>query len=141
MGEWDALGKSLLRAAAGVAFVESGPTVRIGFGDGAGSARIDGTIGSDIAVEIESRVPKQVRGAVLDLILHPYPKKLLLLLPIHTGNPRTAARPAEVILGRLAPHSRSRVVVLPGDPEQAVRHIRSAIVDLRATEPPRSTVP
>ena len=28
---------------------------------------------------------KQVRGAILDLLMHPYPKKLLVLIPKWTG--------------------------------------------------------
>ena len=36
------------------------------FGPGAGTARVDGTVAGRVAVEIESRVPKQLRGALLD---------------------------------------------------------------------------
>jgi hypothetical protein len=46
-------------------------------GPSAGSARIDGTVAGMVAVEIKSRVPKQVRGALLDLIMHSFTKKLL----------------------------------------------------------------
>ena len=55
-------------------------------------ASVDATVGGDIAVEVESRVSKQVRGAVLDLMCHPYPKKLLILLPVHMSNPETTAQ-------------------------------------------------
>jgi hypothetical protein len=50
---------------------------------GTGVSRIDATINGKIAVEIESRVNKQVRGAVLDLLLHKAKKKLLILIPAH----------------------------------------------------------
>ncbi len=63
-----------MQAAAGDAFTESGLQAAVSFG-GNGQAHVDGIVGSEIVVEIESRVAKQVRGAVLDLILHIYPKK------------------------------------------------------------------
>ena len=37
-------------------------------------------------MEIESRTGKQIRGAVLDLMMHPYPKKLLMLIPEHMNS-------------------------------------------------------
>jgi hypothetical protein len=67
----DEYGKRVLCTAAPQALIY-GPTVAVDYGAGQG-ARIDGTVG-DIAVGIESRVAKQVRGAVLDLICHPFPK-------------------------------------------------------------------
>jgi len=75
-------------------------------------ARIDGTVG-DIAMEIESRVSKQVRGAVLDLVCHPYPKKLLILLPVHM-NPVTTETQCRNILRRFVDPKNFEVVVLHG---------------------------
>src|SRR5262249_55649382 len=68
----DAYGKAVLKAAAGSACRDWGSTTYVDYNGS--RAMIDGTVGSNIAVEIESRTGKQVRGAVLDLILHPYPK-------------------------------------------------------------------
>ena len=48
------------------AAAQYGPTLEIDYGAGQ-AARIDGTVGDSIAVELESRVSKQVRGAVMDL--------------------------------------------------------------------------
>src|SRR5205085_6355769 len=107
----DEYGKRVLRAAANRAALY-GPTVEINYGAGL-PARIDATVG-DIAVEIESRVSKQVRGAVLDLICHPYPKKLLMLLPVHMSNPGVTAEQCRNILRRFCPQDSYRVLVLKG---------------------------
>jgi hypothetical protein len=107
----DEYGKRVLRAATNRAALY-GPTVEINYGAGQ-PARIDATVG-DIAVEIESRVSKQVRGAVLDLICHPHPKKLLVLLPVHMGNPGVTAEQCRNILKRFCPGDSYRVLVLKG---------------------------
>src|SRR6266550_3605771 len=75
-------------------------------------AHIDGTVGSSIAVEIESRTGKQVRGAVLDLILHAYPKKLLILIPKYIG--KHQVQECEFILKRFVDPQNFRVVLLNG---------------------------
>jgi hypothetical protein len=89
-----------------------GPSVEIDYGAGP-PARVDATVG-DIAIEIESRVSKQVRGAVLDLICHPYPKKLLVLQPNHITNRGIAAEQCRNILERFCRDGFFRVVVLKG---------------------------
>jgi hypothetical protein len=48
-----------------------------------GVAVIDGTVEGTVAVEFESRESKTVRGAILDLLLHPFPQELPVLLPAH----------------------------------------------------------
>lgn len=80
MPNHDEYGKRVMRQAVGSDFVDCGAAVYIDYGVG-GPARIDGAIGDEVAVEIESRVSKQVRGAVLDLVCHRCPKKLLVLCP------------------------------------------------------------
>ena len=68
---------------------------------GAGSAmRIDGTNAGAMAEEIESRTSRQVRRAVLDLLMHPYAKILLVLLPAHMSNSETAAEQCRFALKR-----------------------------------------
>jgi hypothetical protein len=130
MGKLDALGKMLMRHAAGDLFVDDGASVCFDFGPEAGSARIDGTVAGVVAVEIESRVPKQVRGALMDLLIHPYPKKLLLLLPFHIGNPKTAVNQAQIILGRFLKPSAYRVVCTTEDSDASIAAIRSALREL-----------
>ena len=130
MGDYDQLGKKLIRMAVGALFADSGDSVKINFGPGGGSAQIDGTVAGEVAVEIESRVPKQIRGAILDLILHPYRKKLLLLIPMHTGNPETIVQQANAILGRFLDANTFRVLMITDSPEQTIQNIRIALVEL-----------
>jgi len=109
LGEY---GKRVLHEATEGRAVLHGPSVEIDYGAGP-PARVDATVG-DIAIEIESRVSKQVRGAVLDLICHPYPKKLLVLLPDHMTNRGIAAEQCRNILERFCPDGFFRVLVLKG---------------------------
>lgn len=74
-------GTKVLRSAFPIEFSKS--FVKIDLGPGIQKVIIDGTIGNDVAVEIESRTPKQVRGALLDLMLHDYPRKLLIIMAVH----------------------------------------------------------
>lgn len=113
MGSHDAYGKEILRAAVGAAFVDWGSAVEVSYGAGR-PARIDGTVAGAIAVEVESRTSKQVRGAVLDLLSHPYQKKLLVLVPMHMSDCRTRADQCRNALGRYVGPDDFRVVVLAG---------------------------
>jgi hypothetical protein len=121
VGSHDAYGKAVLREAAGDAYRDCGIDVCVDYGSRA-PARIDGTIGP-IAVEVESRVSKQVRGAVLDLICHPLPRKLLVLLPVHMMDPEDTAAQCRNILGRFLNQPEFRVVVLRGT------GVRNAVAD------------
>lgn len=105
----DEYGKRVLDEATQGAVEHHGTAVEIDYGAGR-PARIDGALGGLIAIEIESRVPKQVRGAVLDLIFHPYPKKLLALLPVHMNNPQVTAAQCRHILKRFCQTADFRVV-------------------------------
>jgi hypothetical protein len=113
MGAHDQYGKQVLRLAAGSYYLEDGPSCCVDYGTSL-PARIDGTVGNDIAVEVESRVSKQVRGAVLDLICHPYPKKLLVLLPAHMSNPTTTKTQCETIFARFLQPKDFCVIILSG---------------------------
>lgn len=113
MGTHDVYGKLVLRTAAGDAYVDSDSAVEVRYGT-RGGATIDGVVGDNIAVEIESRVSKQVRGAVLDLICHPYKKKLLVLLPVHMSNPTLCAEQCQHILSKFVEPANFRVVILKG---------------------------
>lgn len=113
MGSHDAYGKKVLRAAAGAAFIDWGSSVEVPYG-ARRPARIDGTVSGAIAVEVESRTSKQVRGAVLDLLFHPYPKKLLVLVPMYMSDCGTCADQCRYALGRYVDRDHFRVVVLKG---------------------------
>ncbi len=102
-----------MSAAAGANYCGFGPECRVELGAGPGGS-IDCVIRPNIAVEIEARVAKQVRGAVLDLMCHPYPKKLLVLLPAHAMNPQLTAIQCRHILKRFLAEADFRVVLLSG---------------------------
>lgn len=114
MGVHDVYGKQLMRQVAGEAYTSIGPSIYLYFGEHGGSAGIDGTVGKDIAVEIESRTAKQVRGAVVDLIFHPFPKKLLVLLPLYMYNTTTTVAQCEYILGKFLKTEAFNVALLEG---------------------------
>lgn len=58
MGSHDDYGKQVMRRVAGRAFRDSGPSVEIDYRSGR-PAHIDGTVGDEVAVEVESRVPSR----------------------------------------------------------------------------------
>jgi hypothetical protein len=109
----DEYGKRVLYEATKGQVALSGASVEIQYGAGL-PARIDATVSGEIATEIESRVSKQVRGALLDLICHPYPKKLLALLPVHMNNPQITAEQCRNILSWFCPAGSFQVLVLKG---------------------------
>src|SRR5262245_45390880 len=113
MGVHDDYGKRVMRTAVGDGYNDWGESVRVEFGCGQ-CGRIDGTVADTVAVEIESRVSKQIRGAVLDLICHSYPKKLLVLLPVHMSDAEVAASQCRNILARFLNAADFRVIVLKG---------------------------
>ena len=134
MGDHDSYGKTVLRKAAGDLFRDWGSEVQVSYGT-KGGATIDGVVGNSIAVEIESRVPKQVRGAVLDLICHAYSKKLLVLIPVHMSNPELCAEQCRNILVRFVKFEDYRVVVLAGTGsvdalESDAQVVRGALAEL-----------
>ena len=129
----DEYGKSVLREAAGKALADYGPAVEVDYGTRI-PARIDGVV-ADVAIEVESRTSKQVRGAILDLLFHRSQKKLLVLLPVHMSNPQLCARQCEFALRRFIAPNNFRVVVLRGHGharqlEADATLIRSALSDL-----------
>ena len=127
----DNYGKSVLVSATRGACRSSGQCVSTSYGTSC--ARIDGAVGSTVAVEIESRTGKQVRGAILDLILHAYPKKLLILIPKYIG--KHQVQECEFILKRFVDRNNFRVVLLDGsghDPhlESDGLKVRTALLEL-----------
>ena len=130
----DEYGKGILRESAGETFDRYGTSVEIDYGAGM-PARIDGTVSGEVAVEVESRTAKQVRGAVLDLLCHDYPKKLLLILPVHMSNAETTARQCRTALRKFLAEADFRVVVLRGHgskpkAQDDVRLVRTALRQL-----------
>ena len=136
MGQHDDYGKLVLQRAAGDSYERYGKKLEIDYGAG-DPARIDGTVSGRVAIELESRTPKQVRGAVLDLLCHAYSKKLLLILPVDRSNPEDTAKQCRNILQRFVSPENFRVVVLSGNGSnqklrQDAKITRSALHELGA---------
>lgn len=51
----------------------------------------------------------------MDLVFHPYPKKLLVILPAHQNDPEIEASRCRNILNQLANPDKCRVIVLTGN--------------------------
>jgi hypothetical protein len=100
-----------MKAIVGDKFVDSGDLVRVQYQGGI-SAAIDGVVNDCCAIEIESRVAKQVRGALVDLLCHPLTKKLLVLIPEHMNNPEGTAEHCKDILSRFSREGQHAEVVL-----------------------------
>jgi hypothetical protein len=113
MGIHDSYGKKVLTKAF-LDYTQKGKYLNVEY-ERKNSARIDGVIGKNVAVEIESRGSKQIRGALIDLIFHNYKKKLLVLLNVHMHDVNSTAKQCEIILGKLIKPSNFRVVVLNGN--------------------------
>ena len=79
MGIYDEYAKHVLTRSFGSRFNTTN-NVLFSFGEDGGTGAVDGTIDSQIAVEIGVGSPKQIRGGLLDLLWHSYPVKLLLLV-------------------------------------------------------------
>jgi hypothetical protein len=96
MGQHDRYGKRLMALACGADFCDFG-TSRDVFLCAGQPGRIDGVVADRIAVELESRVSKQGRGALMDLVLHPCPGKFLAMMPVHMSDPEITLRTKRVI--------------------------------------------
>jgi len=109
----DKYGKMLLEKVGGNSFVKNGPDVKVRYQGGI-TASIDGVI-NDCAIEVESRVDKQVRGALVDLLEHHLSKKLLIIIPVYMNKPEATAKHCEYILEKYKkPKSEIKVIVLNG---------------------------
>ena len=131
MGAHDKYGKKVMTAAFGTDF-DPKPKSEYITHDGrkAGSINIDGVLFQNISVEIESRVNKQVRGAVLDLILHPGKLKLLVLIVAH-GNDYTELQ-AKSILSKFCVPRSWKVVTLNGSGDRPDDFIQSDVKVLQS---------
>lgn len=110
----DAYGKRLLRTLLGNRFQDGGPGTVVVLARG--SARLDGLIDGECAVEIEARNQNQVHVAVLHLLLHSAALKLLVLMRVNLNNPEATAADLQYMLDRLRSEEiRAKVVLLGGN--------------------------
>ena len=99
VGKYDNYAKDVLRQTFGKRFNTTDDVV-FSFGKDAGTGEVDGTIDGQIAVEIGVGSPKQIRASVLDLIFHPYPGKLFVLVDTPGHSTERSVVQAATILGR-----------------------------------------
>jgi len=141
LGSHDRYVKNLLKKLLGYRFDTSRQYTLVEYA--AGYAQIDGVILSpsgNIAVEIESRTAKQVRGAILDLFFHEAKKKLLIIVPEHMYDPYALKKDTEHILNmlkKIKPDIVFKVVTLRGSgsnpkPNDDLTILREAIKELQA---------
>ena len=120
VGKYDSYAKEVLREMFGERFSTTDDVV-FSFGPNAGTGEVDGTIDGDIAVEIGVGSPKQVRASVLDLIFHPFPGKLLVLVDTPEHETGRSVRQAGAILAQA---SKPGVVVrLTGTPSNPMLEV------------------
>lgn len=140
MGQHAEYGKNLVANVAEGQFTDDWGTTLVQY-QGGTSAHIDGVVGDNCAIEIESRVDKQIRGALVDLVLHHCSKRLIILIPVHMNDPQKTKEQCEDILNKLKrPTDEVRVVLLRGTgddskPEEDKALIRAALLDLGAIKP------
>ena len=120
MGKYDNYAKDVLRETFGKRFNTTDDVV-FSFGKDAGTGEVDGTIDGNIAVEIGVGSPKQIRASVLDLMFHPYPMKLLILVDTPEHETGRSVRQAGAIL---AEASKPGVVLrLTGTPSKPMLEV------------------
>ena len=103
--------------------------------------RVDAVIPSEkCVIEIESRTPKQIRGAIMDLFFHDYDKKLLILIPAHLNNPINTEKNCNNILNELQKYKRFtfKVALLNGKGDQPnkiedLKKLEAALKELFST--------
>ena len=112
----DAYGKAVLKRAAGAQFDGSQEACRVDYGGAQNTGGfIDGTAMGTVAIEVESRTSKQVRGAVLDLICHRFEKKLLVLLDVRAYNVKILADQCANAFNPHSPDERVKLLHVRGD--------------------------
>ena len=120
MGKYDNYAKDVLRETFGKRFNTTDDVV-FSFGKDAGTGEVDGTIDGNIAVEIGVGSPKQTRASVLDLMFHPYPMKLLILVDTPEHETGRSARQAGAILAQVT--KPGVVVRLTGTPSNPMLEV------------------
>lgn len=130
MGIHDVYGKKVIERAAGPGFDGSRAACRVAYpGPDHQGAFVDGTAYGIVAIEVESRTNKQVRGALLDLIMHDHPKKLLVLIKAYsTSAIEDQCRHA---LGRYCPAGSHAVTTIDGSGFDSEGHMAKDVETVR----------
>lgn len=116
---WDRPMKDLLKEIFADDYKEGGSETVVHYGEGGAIARLDGVINGQkgrISVELERKSAKDIRGALMDLINHDSPMKLLILDPNGPANVEGARKMSVYILNKFVP-SPGKYEVLVVDPD------------------------
>jgi hypothetical protein len=112
MGERDVYGKDVMRGAVGSAFQDRGAAVlvshRVVPTTQAYGVIVDKNGNGLVAVEIESRTAKQVRGALAEPRWHPAPHKVMVLIPMYMHDVRGTAAQCRQIWSGISMHGTCR---------------------------------
>lgn len=119
MGKHDDYGKELLKQLLGERWDPYASQRSVH--QGGVRADLDGVIWSrdgakvECAVEIEARVYKQIRGAIVDLALHSAPKKVLIIMraQLQLGTREQIERHCKYVWEEIAGTRRGRFLVVP----------------------------
>ena len=89
-------------------------------------------VSEDLVIEIESRTAKQIRGAIMDLLLSPQKKKLLIVRPNGDDVAGKKTHFEAVLAARLRSDESSAVVLLAkeADPSADQDAIRQGLAQL-----------
>ena len=141
MGKYQRYAEEVLVAAFAERWDRNSDTV-FSFGKDAGTGEVDGTIDGKVAVEIGVGSPKQIRAAVLDLMFHPFPMKMLILVDTPEHETGRSVRQAGAILAQASkPGVVVRLTGTPSTPDDIYRtgrlpHRRAAPNRRRRRRPP-----
>ena len=138
MGKHDSYGKGVLDLATNKQFQHWFAEKEGAFEYPSGGiiAKLDGVIGDDCVVEVEGLNEKQIRGGILDLVFHPRPRKLLVIVPANLGKKsgddiqHAYQSLLDYLVSAYHPSAIGRVVVLKGtghEPEDYLHEDSSAI--------------
>ena len=116
MGRYEAYAFEVLSATFGADW-SRGDERLFSYGFDAGQGSVDGVLANRVAIEIGVGSPKQIRAGLLDLVLHPAPAKLLILVDTPSHVTDRAALQAQAILDRMG--AMGRAVRLAGNPGNA----------------------
>lgn len=100
-------------------------------------AKLDGVIRHDCVVEVEGLNEKQIRGGILDLVFHPRPKKLLVIVPANLGKESGADIQhayqglLDYLISASHPSAIGRVVVLKGTGHEPEDHLHEDCTTIR----------
>lgn len=91
------------------------------YGFDAGQGSVDGVVDVRMAVEVGVGSPKQVRSGLLDLVLHPTPLKLLVLVDTPGHPTERSQRQAQAIMDHLGIEGQAaRLTGNPTEPQLKV---------------------